>query len=257
LKKITEIFNSTSRFGKLTSIKVALAGRNVYMRFKSETGDAMGMNIVSKGTEKVLEYMQEIHKDMQVLSVSGNYCTDKKASSVNWTDGRGRSVVCDAVIKKEIVSSVLKSSVDVLVELNVSKNLIGSAMAGTLGGFNAHASNTVTSVFIATGQDVAQNVDSSSCITIMEKTADGDLYISISMPSIEVGTVGGGTFLPAQSACLDLLKIKGPANVPGENANKLAKIICATVMAGELSLMAALAEGHLVKTHLKLNRKTN
>jgi hydroxymethylglutaryl-CoA reductase (NADPH) len=90
----------------------------------------------------------------------------------------------------------------------------------------------------------------------MEKTEAGDLYISVTMPSLEVGTVGGGTFLPAQSACLDILKVKGPGKVPGEHADKLAKVICATVLAGELSLMSALSAGHLMRSHLKLNRKS-
>jgi hydroxymethylglutaryl-CoA reductase (NADPH) len=253
--KITEIFNSTSRFGQLTDVKIALAGRNVFMRFKAQTGDAMGMNIVSKGVEKVLEFLQKKNPDMQIMSVSGNYCTDKKSSSINWTEGRGRSVVCEAFIKKEVVNSVLKTTVDSLVELNICKNLVGSAVAGSLGGFNAHASNIVTSIFIATGQDVAQNVESSSCITLMEKTEEGDLYISVTMPSVEVGTVGGGTNLPGQSSCLDILKVKGPAKNPGDHADRFAKIICGTVLAGELSLMAALAAGHLMKSHLRLNRK--
>lgn len=129
----------------------------------------MGMNIVSKGVEKVLEHMQQLFEDLVVLSVSGNYCIDKKPSSINWTEGRGRSVVCEAIIKQEVVQSVLKTSVDALVELNINKNLIGSAMAGSVGGFNAHASNLVTAVFLATGQDPAQNVESSNCITLMEK----------------------------------------------------------------------------------------
>lgn len=255
---LADIFSSTSRFGRLTQIKVAIAGRNLYIRFKCQTGDAMGMNIVSKGVEKVLEHMQQLFEDLVVLSVSGNYCIDKKPSSINWTEGRGRSVVCEAIIKQEVVQSVLKTSVDALVELNINKNLIGSAMAGSVGGFNAHASNLVTAVFLATGQDPAQNVESSNCITLMEKTERGDLHISVTMPSIEVGTVGGGTFLPAQSSCLEMLQVKGASsNVPGENADKLARIVCATVLAGELSLMSALAAGHLMKSHLRLNRSTS
>lgn len=126
-----------------------------------------------------------------------------------------------------------------------------------LGGFNAHAANVVTAIFIATGQDPAQNVASSNCITIMEPWGpEGkDLYISCTMPSIEIGTIGGGTILPAQSACLEMLGVKGPhRECPGDNAKKLARIVCAAVLAGELSLMAALATGHLVKSHLKYNR---
>jgi len=126
-------------------------------------------------------------------------------------------------------------------------------MAGSIGGQNAHASNIVTAIYIATGQDPAQNVVSSNCITSVE-LQDNGLYISCTMPSLEVGTVGGGTNLPAQSACLEMMGLKGSGDVVGENAGRLARIICATVLAGELSLLSALAAGHLVKSHLKLNR---
>lgn len=191
------------------------------------------------------------------LSLSGNFCTDKKPAAVNWIEGRGKSVVCEAIVPADVVTNVLKTSVHALVDVNISKNLIGSAMAGSVGGFNAHAANIVTAIFIATGQDPAQNVGSSNCMTLMEPWgAEGkDLYVSCTMPSIEIGTVGGGTGLPAQSACLEMLGVKGPhVAEPGENARKLARIVCATVLAGELSLMAALTAGHLVKSHLTHNR---
>lgn len=168
-------------------------------------------------------------------------------------------MICEATVPASVVGTVLKTSVDALIDINVSKNLIGSAMAGSIGGFNAHAANIVAAIYIATGQDPAQTVGSSNCITFMERTGeDGqDLYITCTMPSIEIGTVGGGTFLPAQSACLEILKVKGPNVVnPGENAKQLAKIVCATVLAGELSLISALATGQLVKSHLKHNRSS-
>jgi len=253
---IKQAFNATSRFGRLKSLKSWVAGLYVYIRFKCDTGDAMGMNIVSKGVESAMAFLMLHHPDMRLLSLSGNVCTDKKSSSLNWTEGRGRSVVAEAVITKDIVHSLLKTSVEDLVELNVSKNLIGSSIAGSIGGFNAHASNIVSAIFLATGQDVAQNVESSNCITLMEPTAEGDLHISVSMPSLEVGTIGGGTTLSGQSACLNMLGVKGPAtDSPGKHADELARIICATVLAGELSLMSALSAGHLMKSHLKLNRK--
>ena len=106
---------------------------------------------------------------------------------MNWIEGRGKSVVCEATIKAEVVEKILKTTVPALVELNMLKNLAGSAVAGAMGGFNAHASNIVTAIFIATGQDPAQNVESSHCITMMEAVNDGkDLDISVTMPSIEV-----------------------------------------------------------------------
>eukprot|EP01121_Diplochlamys_sp_Union-15-3_P016139 TRINITY_DN5440_c0_g2_i1.p1 TRINITY_DN5440_c0_g2~~TRINITY_DN5440_c0_g2_i1.p1 ORF type:complete len:651 (-),score=102.15 TRINITY_DN5440_c0_g2_i1:47-1999(-) len=255
-KLIEEAFNSTSRFGRLLSIKTTLAGRNVYIRFKAKTGDAMGMNMISKGVEKAIELMRTFFKDMEVICISGNYCTDKKPAAINWIEGRGRSVVADAVIKGSVIRDVLKTTVSNIVDVNTSKNLIGSAMAGSIGGFNAHAANILTAIFLATGQDPAQNVESSNCITILEPTNNGeDLYISCTMPSIEVGTVGGGTSLPCQSACLDLINCKGSSSSkPGDNGDTLASLVASAVMAGELSLLAALAAGHLVSAHMQHNR---
>lgn len=170
-KTMKRAFNSTSRFARLQSMKTAMAGTYLYIRFKTTTGDAMGMNMISKGVERALNVMAEesgFH-DMSIISVSGNFCTDKKPAAINWIDGRGKSVVAEAIIPGDVVRSVLKSDVNALIELNTSKNLIGSAMAGSIGGFNAHAANIVTALFLATGQDPAQNVESSNCITVMRK----------------------------------------------------------------------------------------
>ncbi|KAG5920259.1 hypothetical protein E4U42_006259 [Claviceps africana] len=249
-------FNSTSRFARLQHMKTALAGTNLYIRFKTTTGDAMGMNMISKGVEHALTVMANEggFDDMNIVTVSGNYCIDKKPAAINWIDGRGKGIVAEAIIPAEVVKSVLKSDVDALVELNISKNLIGSAMAGSIGGFNAHAANIVAAIFLATGQDPAQVVESCNCITTM-KNLHGSLQIAVSMPSLEVGTLGGGTILEPQSAMLDLLGVRGshPTN-PGDNARRLARIIGASVLAGELSLCSALQAGHLVRAHMQHNR---
>ncbi|KAK4627275.1 3-hydroxy-3-methylglutaryl-coenzyme A reductase [Fulvia fulva] len=255
-KVMKDAFNSTSRFARLQELKSTIAGTYVYVRFKTTTGDAMGMNMISKGVEKALSVMSQEagFTDMAIISVSGNYCTDKKPAAINWIDGRGKSVVAEAIIPKDVVQSVLKSNVDALVELNISKNLIGSAMAGSIGGFNAHAANIVTAIFLATGQDPAQNVESSNCITVM-KNLNGNLQISVSMPSIEVGTIGGGTVLEPQAAMLDMLGVRGAhPTTPGKNSQQLAQVVAAGVLAGELSLCSALAAGHLVRAHMSHNR---
>lgn len=253
--KLKEAFETTTSFGKLRSCQPTVAGRNVYLRLVCFSGDAMGMNMVSKGSLAVIDLLQKQFPSLRLVALSGNMCTDKKAAATNWLEGRGKSVVVEAVIPANVVANTLKTTVDAIVETNLHKNLIGSAMAGALGGFNAHASNIVTAVFLATGQDPAQNVESSNCITLLEKTEEGDLWVSCTMPSIEVGTVGGGTSLPAQAACLAAIGVKGGGASPGENARKLAQVVAAATMAGELSLIAALAANTLVQAHMKHNRK--
>jgi hydroxymethylglutaryl-CoA reductase (NADPH) len=256
--EVKAAFESTTSFGKLQEVRGSVAGRNVYLRFVCFAGDAMGMNMVSKGCLAVVELLQVQFPEMELIAISGNMCTDKKPAAINWIEGRGKSVVCEARIPGKYVASTLKTTVAALVQTNIQKNLVGSAMAGALGGFNAHASNIVTAVFMATGQDPAQNVESSMCMTLMEETAEGDLLISVNMPCLEVGTVGGGTSLPAQGACLDIIGCRGASQAPlppGTNAQQLARVVAGAVLAGELSLMAALASNQLVRAHMQHNRK--
>jgi hydroxymethylglutaryl-CoA reductase (NADPH) len=253
--KLQKAFESTTSYGKLLSVTPTVAGRNLYLRLECFSGDAMGMNMVSKGSLAVISELKTHFPSIVLVALSGNMCTDKKAAATNWLQGRGKSIVVEATIPKDVVTKTLKTTVKSMVDTNLHKNLIGSAMAGALGGFNAHASNIVTAVFLATGQDPAQNVESSNCITLMEETAEGDLWISCTMPSLEVGTVGGGTSLPAQAACLEAIGVKGGGKVPGENSQKLAKVVAAATMAGELSLLAALAANTLVDAHMQHNRK--
>jgi hydroxymethylglutaryl-CoA reductase (NADPH) len=254
-QKLQQAFENTTSFGKLIRCVPTVAGKNAYLRLTCSSGDAMGMNMVSKGSLAVIESLKHEFPSLQLVALSGNVCTDKKAAAINWIEGRGKSVVVEATIPKEVVRTTLKTNVKAIVGTNLNKNLIGSAMAGVIGGFNAHAANIVTAIFLATGQDPAQNVESSNCITLLEEDKNGDLWISCTMPSLEVGTVGGGTSLPAQAACLKAIGCQGGGKSPGEHAQQLAKVIAAATMAGELSLLAALAANTLVAAHMQHNRK--
>lgn len=151
-KEIKDHFDSSSRFARLVKIHPRIAGRYLFIRFVAKTGDAMGMNMISKGTEIALQAMQNHFHDMEVLALSGNVCTDKKPAAINWLEGRGKSVIAEATVPASIIESVLKTTTAALVELNIAKNLIGSAAAGSIGGFNAHAANIVTAMYIACGQ---------------------------------------------------------------------------------------------------------
>ncbi|PIM99485.1 Hydroxymethylglutaryl-CoA reductase (NADPH) [Handroanthus impetiginosus] len=122
------VFKKSSRFARLQGIQCAVAGKNLYIRFSCSTGDAMGMNMVSKGVQNVLNFLQNDFPDIDVTGISGNFCSDKKPAAVNWIQGRGKSVVCEVVINGDVVTKVLKTTVPALVELNMLKNLTGSAI---------------------------------------------------------------------------------------------------------------------------------
>lgn len=238
--------STTTTHGKLLGVEPFPAGRNLFLRFMYDTGDAMGMNMVTIATEAASKIIQD-NTGAVMVSVSGNMCTDKKPAAINLIQGRGKSVVAEALIPKSVVEEKLHTTTDDVVETNYRKNLIGSTLAGSLGA-NAHAANMVASLFLATGQDIAQVVGGSMTITSCENV-DGDLYVCVKMPAVEVGTVGGGTTLPCQLEALNMIGCVGDGK-----AKKLSEIVAVTVLAGELSTLAAQAAGHLGKAHKALGR---
>lgn len=220
------------------------AGLYRFVRFAFNTEDAMGLNMVTIATEAICKYIEE-HTGATCISLSGNYCVDKKASWLNVAHGRGYEVWSEVVIPAEILESTLKTSAKHMYEVWLAKCMIGSAMSGSMG-FNAQYANIVAAIFLATGQDPAHVVEGSMGITTTEIVNGNDLYISIHMPDLLVGTVGGGTGLATQKESLNILGV--------QHAEKFAEIIAGAVLAGEISLLASLSVGTLAASHEKLAR---
>jgi hydroxymethylglutaryl-CoA reductase (NADPH) len=252
-KGIKEAAESTTAHGKLEGFKATVSGNNVFLRFRYYTGDAMGMNMATVASEAASNYIEENFEGAKLIAVSGNMCADKKPANINSLEGRGKTIVAEALIKDEVLEKMFKANKKNIHNLNYIKNWIGSARAGSMTHFNAHFANIVTAIFLATGQDVAQVVESSGGYTITQERENG-LYISVTLPSLEVGTVGGGTTLPTQKEALSIMGVVGAGQPEGSNSVKLGEIIASTVLAGELNLLAALAGRELGKAHQKLGR---
>ena len=245
--EIKEVAESTTNHGKLIKIDpIAIVGHFVYPRFVYETGDSMGMNMVTIATQEAINYIEQ-ENDIHVIALSGNFCVDKKPSALNMIEGRGKSIVAEVTVPKEIVEKTLKTTPDAVVEVNYAKNLVGSAISGSYG-YNAHFANMIAAVFLACGQDPAHVVEGSIGITTAE-TVEGDLYFSVTIPDLPVATVGGGTRLETATESLNIMDVKGSGNV-----NKFASIVASIALAGELSLVGALAAGHLARAHKELGR---
>jgi len=248
---LREAAESTTSHGELTRIVPYVVGDNVFLRFAYDTKDAMGMNMATIATREAADRV-EARTPAELVALSGNLCADKKPAAINAVEGRGRSVTADVHLPASVVDEILKTTPAAMQEGNTRKNFVGSAKAASLG-FNAHAANTVAAAFLATGQDAAQVVEGANAITTMDAREDG-LYASLSLASLEVGTVGGGTRLPTQSTGLEILGLAGGGDPPGEHADALAEVIAVGALAGELSLGAAFTSRHLSTAHQELGR---
>ena len=243
----------TSRFAELLDVHHQIVGNLLYLRLAFATGDASGHNMATKAAERILRGLLAEFPDLKHVSVSGNYCTDKKVSAVNGILGRGKYVVTEALIPEKIVRRHLKTTAAAVAQLNVRKNLIGTLLAGGTRSANAHAANILLAFYLATGQDAANIVEGSQAITHAEDRG-GDLYFSVTLPNLILGAVGNGKGLPHVETHLRDLGCRGE-RPPGENARRLAAICAAATWCGELSLMAALTNpGELMAAHLKMER---
>lgn len=243
---VKEAAEKTTTHGKLVHVKTYTVGTSVYVRLAYETGDAMGMNMATIASEAAAKVIED-GTGLRLIATSGNMCCDKKPAAINLIEGRGKTVSAGVYLSDELIRTVLKTTAENIIEVNTRKNLVGSARAGALG-FNAHAANVIAAIFLATGQDIAHVVEGSNCITTAESSQNG-VYVSVTLPSLQVGTVGGGTKLACQNECLTMLGCAGTGN-----AKKFAEIVAVAVLAGELSLLSALASGDLGKAHTELGR---
>jgi hydroxymethylglutaryl-CoA reductase (NADPH) len=237
----------TSRYLRLLDIKTFVVGRQVYVKIFGDAGEAMGMNMITVAAEALASLIEE-KLEIKCLSLSGNMCVDKKPASINMIEGRGLKVWVEGVVEQEQVKKMLKAKSEDIYQVVKSKQWLGGMMAGSYG-FNAHYANVVAAFFLATGQDIAHVVEGSLGITTAEVNS-GDLYFSIYMPAVMIGSVGGGTGLPTQKNSLKMMGFDGKK---GDKV-KLVKLLGILVWAGELSLTGALAGGDLAKAHKALGR---
>jgi hydroxymethylglutaryl-CoA reductase (NADPH) len=240
--EIKRMAETTTRSGRLRNIEQYSASRMLFTRFNYTTGDAAGQNLTGKATFAACEWIKANYQPLEHYFLESNFATDKKSSQVNMLNTRGKRVVAEATVPRELLREIMHADLDLLWRARLVSNL-GGFMSG-VNNNGAHSANGITAMFIATGQDVANVSESSAAFNYSEITSDGDLYVSITIPSLIVATYGGGTGLATQRECLELLGCYGAGKV-----HKLAEIVAATVLCGELSLGAAIVAEEWVKAH--------
>lgn len=243
-KRVANILEIESRHLKFLEMTVKTVGRYLFLRIQCDTDQAMGMNMITLATHRLCEFLEQ-NKGIVCLAVAGNFDIDKKPAWLNILYGRGYEVWADVQLTAKIIKEVLKTTPQRLFDVWISKCMVGSAMSGSLG-FNAHFANIVAAFFAATGQDLGHIVEGSTGFTVMHLNKNGSIHVSVYMPSIMLGTVGGGTRLKTQS---EAQSITGSTS-----AQELVEVLGAAVLAGEVSLLASLAQGTLAKAHKKLGR---
>lgn len=241
---------ATSRFARLQSITRYQTGRMLFLRFSYTTGDAAGQNMVSKATLAACTYLLQEVNSVSHFYLEANLATDKKPSFINTLQTRGKRVTAEVTIPKELLLRELQVEPEQL-DRHARLGTLGAFMAGTNNN-GLHSVNGLAALFIATGQDVACLAESSAAITTSEVLPNGDFYGSVTLPSLIVGTVGGGTGLPTQQECLNILGCAGSGKV-----YKFAEIVAGVVAAGELSLAAAISSLDWVSSHESARQSTS
>lgn len=238
----------TTNHGNLLDFATTVEGNHVYLNFEFQTGDASGQNMVTIATQAICEFILENSPVKPThWYVEGNMSGDKKASARAFTSTRGKKVSAEATIPRQLIEKYLHTTPKSLCHY-WQMSAVGGVLSGTMG-VQGHYANGLTAIYLATGQDAACVAESAVGVTRFELTNDGDLYATVTLPGIMVGTVGGGTGLPSQKACLDLMDLAGSGN-----ARAFAEVVAATLLGGELSIIGALTAGHFTRAHKKLAR---
>ncbi|WP_141238908.1 hydroxymethylglutaryl-CoA reductase [Vibrio metoecus] len=247
-EQMKEIAQSTTAHGRLKDIQVNIEGNHVYLVFEYTTGDASGQNMVTIATHAVFEFILH-HSPVTPTQafLDGNLSGDKKANSYTLRSVRGKKVTAEVHLSTELVKKYLHTTPEKMVQFG-QMTTVGGALSGTIG-VNAHYANALAALYIACGQDAACVAESAIGMTRMEIHPKGGLYASVTLPNLMVGTVGGGTSLPSQQACLSLMGLAGQGH-----ARALAEVAAALCLAGELSIVGAFCAGHFSRAHHKLAR---
>lgn len=242
--ELNAVAQTTSSHITLVKLFTRGVGRYRYVRFVFDTQDAMGMNMVTIATQALVSHIEK-KLGVRCVALAGNFDTDKKPAWLNFLENRGMKVWAEVTIPASVLKNVLKTTAQAFYDVWLSKCMIGSAMSGSLG-FNAQYANVVAALFLATGQDMGHVGEGSMGITTAEVVDGESLYVSVVLPDLMVGIVGGGTGLATQKEALSIVGAK--------TSQELAEVIGAAVLAGEISLLASLSEGTLVQAHQRLGR---
>ena len=249
LEKFREVTKTKTSHGKLVDFKITVNGNIVFLNLEYTTGDASGQNMVTVTTDAICNYIADNSPVKSKHSfVEGNLSGDKKATALSHLSVRGKKVCAEVIIPRKVFMRFLHTTPEMMLEY-AKVSCLGGIQSGSIG-VNGHYSNALAAIFIACGQDAACVSEASVGITRVELTENGDLYMGASLPNLIVGTVGGGTGLPTQNECLTLLGCKGLGT-----AKKFAEICAVTVLAGEISIMGAIAAGHFSSAHESYGRK--
>jgi len=248
LDELRKLVSAQTRHGELVDLRTALTGKEVYLVFDFHTGDAAGQNMVTLATDAICRHLETTSPVRpRHWTVEGNLSGDKKATMQSFLYARGRKVIAEAVIPANLLRRFLHVNVEDMVRY-WQISTVGGSQSGSIG-VQGHYANALAAIFAACGQDIACTAEASVGITRMDFADEGALYASVTLPNLIVGTVGGGTGLPTARECLEMMDCCGDGR-----ARKFAEIVAATALAGEISIIAALAGGHFSRAHRRYGR---